>query len=148
MSLYNTLFGMNPAAGYLLGTLKKTDTDFGRFRDAYYEKKDDNTGRIIIYTRCGGGNREDYEYVFNEMETHPLYLTNYDDDFDSTYAYFEFLAPDSVNEFFKDMHSKNYERVGERFKREISEMENGKEPNTYVMEFMKGIIEHLNKTNE
>jgi hypothetical protein len=148
MSLYNALFGMNPAAGYLLGSLNKTDGDFGRFRDAYYEKKDDGTGRIIVYTRCGGGNRDDYEFVFNEMEVHPLYLTNYDDDFDSTYAYFEFLAPDSVNEFFKDMEAKDFEKVGDRFQREIKEMEEGKEPNEYVMNFMKGVIDHINNTKE
>jgi hypothetical protein len=142
MSLYNTLFGTNPVAGYLLGSLGKTSDDFGRFRDAYYEK---DNGKIIVYTRCGGGNREAYEDVFEEMELHPNYITNYDDDYDSTYAYFEFKPTDEVVEFFKDMESQNFERVSEKFKREISEMEAGKQPNPYVMDFMKGIIEHINK---
>ena len=145
MSLYNTLFGTNPAAKFLLASLEKGYDDFGRFRDAFYEQKDDGTGVIIVYTRCGGGNREDYEYVFNEMETHPQYLTNYDDDYDSTYAYIEFLAPDSVNEFFKDVNAEQFERVGERFKREIAEMEAGKEPNQELYNFMKGFIHQLNK---
>ena len=45
------------------------------------------------------------------------------------------------------MEAQNFERVSEKFKREIGEMEAGKEPNEYVMAFMKGIIEHLNKKN-
>lgn len=146
MSLYNTLFGMNPAAGYLLGSLGKTSEDFGRFRDAYYEKGESGKeGKIIVYTRCGGGNREAYEDVFDEMELHPNYITNYDDDFDSTYAYFEFKPTEEIVEFFKDMEAQNFERVSEKFKREIKEMEEGKEPNEYVMDFMKGIVEHLDK---
>ena len=145
MSLYNALFGMNPAAGYLLGSLDKTKDDFGRFRDAYFEKNEDGTGKIIVYTRCGGGNREDYEDVYDEMQDHPLYIKDYDDDFDCTYSYFEFNAPETVIEFFKDVHADQFERVSERFKREIAEMEAGKEPNEYVMEFMKGFIETINK---
>ena len=144
MSLYNMLFGQNPASGFLLASLNKTSDEFGRFRDAYYEKTDDG-GKIIVYTRCGGGNREYYQEVFDEMETHPLFIKEYDDDFDCTYAYFEFNAPELVNEFFVDVNANNFERVGERFKREIKEMEEGKEPNEHVKNFMVSFLEQINK---
>ena len=102
-------------------------------------------GKIIVYTRNGGGNREDYQEVFDEMETHPLFITDYDDDFDCTYAYYEFKAPQSVNEFFEDVNSENFERVGERFQREMKEMEEGKEPNEQVKNFMLSFLEQINK---
>jgi hypothetical protein len=139
------LFGVNPASGFILGSLEKTPEDFGRFRDAYYEKNEDGTGKIIVYTRCGGGNREDYDHVYNEMYCHPNFIRDYDDDYDSTYSYFEFHAPNLVNDFFRDMEVQNFEKVGDRFQREIKEMEEGKEPNEQVMSFMKVIVEKLNE---
>ena len=144
MSLYNMLFGQNPASDFLVASLNKTKGDFGRFRDAYYEKTDDG-GKIIVYTRNGGGNREDYQEVFDEMETHPLFIKEYDDDFDCTYAYFEFNAPELVNEFFVDVNANNFERVGERFQREIKEMEEGKEPNEHVKNLMVSFLEQIKK---
>lgn len=63
----------------------------GRFRDAYLNE----TGKkIILYTRNGGGNRPYYQYVFDLLRKHPLYLSDYDDDYDCTYAYIVFKVPD------------------------------------------------------
>ena len=81
MSLYNMLFGMNSDADKILGFLGKTREDFGRFRNVYMED-----GYIVVHTRCGGGNREDYESVFDEMREHPWYSHDADEDFDCTYA--------------------------------------------------------------
>lgn len=147
MSLYNMLFGTNPAAGFLLGVLELETEKYptGRFRDIYFENEGGEP-KVILYTRNGGGNREDYEDVFEALEKHPLYLTDYDDDFDSTYAYIEFKAPQSVIDFFEDVKGEKFERVGERFQREIAEMENGKEPNEQLTRFMKGFIETLNNS--
>ena len=92
MSLYNMLFGMNPDSDMLLEMLGKTRADFGRFRDVYMED-----GYIIVHTRNGGGNREDYEGVFEEMSNHPWYSHDQDDDFDCTYANIFFKVPDNIN---------------------------------------------------
>jgi hypothetical protein len=125
MSFYNSLFGVNNAAPILLKIIGKTDGDFGRFRDAYLNESGD---KIIVYTRCGGGNRESYQYVFDEMEKHPNYIKNYDDDFDCTYAYFEFSIPDA----FKDELKIMAEAIGqkqspsEKFQQLLSDMEAGK----------------------
>jgi hypothetical protein len=53
VSLYGMLFGQNPAADVILGTLGLTKEGVGRFRDAYVAD-----GQIAVYTRNGGGNRE------------------------------------------------------------------------------------------
>ena len=89
--------------------------DFYRFRDCYL----DESGRIAVYTRGGGGNREcfceDYEpekmtdeslgekhnpgcvsVMQSKNRKHPDYLTDDDDDFDCTYATFYFKVPKSL----------------------------------------------------
>ncbi len=89
MSLYNLVFGMNPDSDKLLEILGKTREDFGRFRNVYMED-----GCIVVHTRNGGGNREDYEDVFDEMSEHPWYSHDADDDFDCTYANIYFKLPE------------------------------------------------------
>ena len=89
MSLYNMVFGMNPDSNKLLEVLGKTQADFGRFRNVYMED-----GYIVVHTRNGGGNREDYEDVFDEMSTHPWDSHDADDDFDCTYANIYFKVPE------------------------------------------------------
>ncbi len=89
MSLYNMVFGMNPDSDKLLEILGKTSGDFGRFRNVYMED-----GYIVVHTRNGGGNRDDYEDVFDEMSMHPWYSHDEDDSFDCTYANFYFKLPE------------------------------------------------------
>lgn len=88
MSLYNMVFGMNPDSDKLLAILGKTAGDFGRFRNVYV-----SDGYIVVHTRCGGGNRDDYEDVFDEMAEHPWFSHESDCDFDYTYADFFFKLP-------------------------------------------------------
>ena len=89
MSLYNMIFGENPNSDQLLSLLGKSKGDFGRFRNVYV--KDDY---IVVHTRNGGGNRDSYEEVFEEMQQHPWFEYDEDDDFDCTYANFYFKIPD------------------------------------------------------
>ena len=93
MGLYNMVFGNSKQAPLVLMLLDRTAGDFGRFRGAWVEKNDAGELRMVVYTRCGGGNREEYEHVFDEMRTHPLYLDSADDDCDCTYASFFFKVP-------------------------------------------------------
>lgn len=96
--LYNTLFGENNKAGFLLGLLGKEPGDFGRYRDVYVTED-----YIVVHTRCGGGNRESYEDVFDEMAEHPLYAYDEDDDFDCTYADIYFKYPAGYEEVLREM---------------------------------------------
>lgn len=97
--LYNMLFGENKhQASFLFALLDKTPGDFGRYRDIYVTDT-----HIVVHTRNGGGNREDYEHVFEEMSEHPLYAYDEDDDFDCTYANIYFNHPAEYSEVLKEM---------------------------------------------
>lgn len=96
MSLYNMLFDEGNDADFLLKLLDSTRGEFGRFR-AIYASED----HIVVHTRCGGGNREDYFPVW--VEGHPLYSHDEDDDFDCTYADIYFKHPAEYSELLKEM---------------------------------------------
>jgi hypothetical protein len=111
MSLYNLINGANPATFFILPMLGKHPDEYPRFRDCFAGrannsdtemdqfgiplKKNNVTEKVItIYTRTGGGNRESYLEQNNEMQNMPEYLEDYDDDFDSTFAYWIFKVPE------------------------------------------------------
>lgn len=120
MSLYNQLFGENENADVLIGVLGLNKTIFERYRDIYLDAKGE---KIIVYTRCGGGNREYYGRVFEIMKKHPNYIRDYDDSFDNTYAYIEFSIPDKYKDMCKKIATgKNPMNVHERFDEEIKKM--------------------------
>ena len=97
--LYNVLFGENASQkDFLLKLLDKHAGDFGRYRDIYVTDT-----HIVVHTRCGGGNRDDYDDVFSEMEDHPLFDYDEDDEFDCTYANFYFRHPAGYEELLKEM---------------------------------------------
>lgn len=106
MSLYNMVMGVHPTANLVLEWLGLDVEDCGRFRDAYITKG----GNVAVFTRCGGGNRDDYEDMFARMRTHPNYLYDEDDDFDSTFATIYFTAPvaelENIKEYFKMIEEK------------------------------------------
>ena len=73
MSLYNRLFGENPDAMALLGMIGTTRNDFQRYRDVNLNK-DGNI--IIVTTRLGGGNRDNYKQVFTNMRRNENYISH------------------------------------------------------------------------
>lgn len=87
MTMYNMLFGKNPDTKTILSALSLTELDVERFRDCWIVGE-----KIVIFTRTGGGNREDYPNT--ALVNHPLYLYDEDDDFDQTYAYYYFAIPE------------------------------------------------------
>lgn len=91
MSLYNLLFGMNPNTDLILALLGLRQHDVERFRNCGI---DWDSKQITIYTRTGGGNREDYPN--DALVENPSYLSDEDDDFDSTYATYYFKFPDAL----------------------------------------------------
>ena len=92
MSLYNMLFGVNPFSDVLLQMLGLTKADVPRYRDCFLNK--DGT-EIIIHTRTGGGNRDDYAGSNETLTQVPGYKYDEDDDFDCTYADFHYEVPDA-----------------------------------------------------
>lgn len=105
MSLYNMVCGNNPLYNLFLAVLSTTEKfpPIPRFRDAYVDLEGDNAPTIVIYTRTGGGNREAYEGDNDAMTLHPLYLGDWDDEFDSTFAYFRFAVPEKYKAQIKEI---------------------------------------------
>jgi len=66
----------------------------GRYTDTFCGK-DEDSGKVVIIlrTRIGGGNREDYQGCFDALKTHPNYLRDQDCDWDCTYADIYFSVP-------------------------------------------------------
>lgn len=70
MSLYNMLYGFNPACIVLMPMLGRTQDEYPRFRDCFLS--DDNK-YIEILTRVGGGNRNQ-GYGEDELYKDPNYV--------------------------------------------------------------------------
>jgi len=88
VNLYNMLFGMNSKSDLLLAVIGLKRHDVERFRDC--DASDDGS-EITVYTRTGGGNRDDYP---NTVLRHaPGWTRSEDDDFDSTYCTDYFAVP-------------------------------------------------------
>lgn len=117
--------GIHPTAGHVLEFLGLDTEDCGRFRDAYIT----SDGVLAVFTRCGGGNHQDYHEVYAKLATHPNYLRYEYDDFDSTYSTFYFSVPDEyktqVNNYLnitKDQRPDLLRTPMERFKQKIDDM--------------------------
>lgn len=121
MSLYNQLFGMNKDAPVLLGMLGLNMEYFDRFRDVFLI---DNGTKIIVYTRTGGDNRDNYQKNWEKVQNHELYIGDYDDVFDNTYAYIEFKIPSKYKETAKKMFKEEPMNVGDMFNMECKRLDN------------------------
>lgn len=121
-NLYNMIFGVNPFALELLRILDLKPEDVGRFRDVYLRSAN---SVIIIYTRNGGDNRVEYAEVMKNLARHPYYLTDWDDDFDNTYAYIAFKVPEDKQDEAKLLTDGSpLKTVGEKFQQLTQDMEN------------------------
>lgn len=119
MSLYNTLFGMKEETPVLLGMIGVNKEYFSRFRDVELIDK----GNIIrVFTRLGGENRKNYQKKWEEIKNHTLYIRDYDDNFDETYAYIEFNIPQKYKGTAKKMFKKEPDTFEYKFKKEMEEM--------------------------
>lgn len=106
------LIGLDPAAGHLF-----------RLRDVWVET--DSGGLVVhVYTRVGGGNRDDYAGVIDVLRGHPGYLRDSDDTYDATYASFWFRLP---AEFVDELASHAIEPVdtGKMWRKMLAAMEAG-----------------------
>lgn len=121
MSLYNMLFGENELADAILATLGLTKSNFGRYRDCFITEN-----KIAVYTRNGGGNREDYQHIFDTLSTHPNYLYDKDDEFDYTYATIYFSFPEEFKEELMKLDSGEKFDPSQRWLEKIEEIRKNK----------------------
>lgn len=133
MSLYGLLFGENDNANDLQDIIKLENYNVGRYRDIYLRDYTPNSnechysrlspGRyIVLLTRNGGGNREDYEESINSLQSHPNYITDWDCDWDCTYAEFVFSIPSAFKDTLRD--KKTAKDRGEAFDDVINAIKN------------------------
>ena len=134
MSMYNLIFGQNKHSDLILALLHLKKESVGRFRDAFI-----TNGEIAVYTRNGGGNREHWDYTYDNNEgadcpcpgciithhlpKHPNYLRDEDDDFDSTYATIYFSIPTEIRELANSLESGNF-NPDDRWAEKITTLEN------------------------
>ena len=117
--LYNLFVGWNPACLWLAPMLTDENPEefFPRFRDCYLGEGGDT---IVIFTRVGGGNRSDGpddEDGFGEHKLYdmPTYIRTWDDDFDSTYGYYEFGVPEEWQEDFEHAKNGEFDKFSDRY---------------------------------
>lgn len=117
MSLYNMLNGFNAACVLIMPMLGKKQDEYPRFRDCFLS--DDNE-RIVIYTRVGGNNRNS-GYGEEELYDDPNFAKTYDDDYDSTYGYYEFNVPEKWKPDFDLIKSGKRTEISDEYYNYVSE---------------------------
>ena len=110
MSLYNLLFGFNPACVTILPMLGRKQEEYPRFRDCFVT--DDNN--IAIYTRVGGNNR-DCGFGEEELYKDENFIRTYDDDFDNTFATYEFKVPNKWKNDFDKIMNNEFNKVSDEY---------------------------------
>lgn len=121
MSLYNLTCGVNPLSLIYLQIIGVEYQSIPRFRDVYVSE----TGNIVIYTRTGGGNRDDYWAENDELTKNPNYISDNDDNFDCTYAHFHFKVPETHKKLVEELSSKYNETPQEKFEAVLKSLKNG-----------------------
>ena len=93
MSMFNLAIGTSGYPPMLMGIPGLHPTMIGRYRDHWLERNGDSEDSLILalYTRNGGGNREEYAEQLDEMHSLPSFISDADDEFDSTYCTLRFL---------------------------------------------------------
>lgn len=120
------MHGVNPAAFFFLPMIGKNYGDFPRFRDCWVQAREsayDGAGtfpymkemdvpepekatpHVYVYTRVGGGNREDYQTEIDAIRTWEGYVRDYDGDFDCTFATFVFAVPEKWHADYQIMRA-------------------------------------------
>lgn len=80
----------------------------GRYRDHWLERDEDGDEPALVlavYARIGGGNRTEYAEGIAQMHMLTTFVSDADDDYDSTYATFRFRL--SKTDFIARMMVKN-----------------------------------------
>ena len=125
MSFYNMMHGFNPCVLFILPMLGKHPDEYPRFRDCFIgdESHPEYDNKIIVYTRTGGGNRDDYVDENKALTEMPGYITDYDDDFDSTYASFVFEPPEQWKQDFEHFtQGEGYQKFSKEYVEQIKKI--------------------------
>ena len=117
MSLYNMINGYNPECVIFLPMLGRESKEYPRFRDCFLTK--DNN--IAVYTRVGGGNRN-CGFGEEKLYEDENFVKTYDDNYDDTYATYEFKVPDKWQDDFEKIVSGRAAEVSDEYISEVKKM--------------------------
>lgn len=115
--LYNMVNGYNPACVFILPMLGRKAEEYPRFRDCYVTEED----TIAVYTRVGGGNRNQ-GFGEEKLYQDPNFIKTYDDDFDNTYATYEFSVPDKWKDDYDKICEGKFNEVSKEYIDVIKQM--------------------------
>lgn len=115
MSMYNALFGFNPACVAFLPMLGRKSDEYPRFRDCFLS---DDGKHIEIYTRVSGNNRG-CGYGEEELYKDPNFVSTYDDDFDNTYGTYVFDVPQKWRADFDLIVKDEMSKVSDEYVAEV-----------------------------
>lgn len=102
--------GVNPSTFFILPMLgEKHPDEYPRFRDCFTVVDEKNNYEIHVLTRVGGNNRGQ-GFGEEELQKHPNYLYDQDEEEDNTYATYVFSVP---KEWKKDFDKIAEGRVSE-----------------------------------
>lgn len=90
----------------LLGWTTFSVQDFPRFREAVVEEREP---WIVVRTRSGGDNRNEYSEEIDECTALPHFDHEEDDTFDSTYMYFWYKVPKQSMDKWREFAGKTKE---------------------------------------
>ena len=122
MSLYNMMHGVKAIPTFfILPMLGKHPDEYPRFRDCFLkdEEHPEYANNIHIYTRTGGGNREEYIEENQEIREMKGFVGDYDDSFDSTFASWIFKIPTKWKVDFDKIIVGKISEISEEYKTEL-----------------------------
>lgn len=137
MTLYNTLYGMNPAVFFYGPMLGKHPAEYPRFRDMFLGKltrstdtdpygiplrKTDDQEVITILTRTGGANREEYREENQMMRDMPGFIEDYDDSFDNTFACWVFEIPEKWKKDYRALREMKVSEVSMAYRKQMEKI--------------------------
>lgn len=110
MSLYNIMNGFNPACVVIMPMLGRKENEYPRFRDCWVTEENN----IAIYTRVGGNNRG-CGFGEEKLYEDENFIKTYDDDFDNTYATYEFKVPSKWKKDFDKIMAHKWLEVSDEY---------------------------------
>lgn len=106
-SMYAMVFGNTLEKLNVARLLGFDPAVFPRYRDLWLETVPDRKDELVmvLYTRTGGGNRDEYADENEELRQLPGFIVDEDDDYDSTYATFRYrVSAASVDQSWLPEH--------------------------------------------
>ena len=152
MSMYNLIHGHNPLTPVLLAILSADVSKIPRYRDIWWDGE-----HIVIHTRTGGGNRDYYDEPCDEnrdgpwnsdLRAMPGYVSDEDDDYDSTYADFKFKLPEKFEHMRLILDEHKERPAAERWQEAIGKLRDGPADDPDVKRIMEAMAPTMKQLSD